>query len=98
VTDTDRGDITERRRDTLSGGRGSFLNGLCTGAVIGTAAGVFFAPQIQAALRNRRRAWTAAAAGAREAVTDTYRDVTTRIAAVVDSLDQQVPPGGRAAD
>jgi len=52
VTDTDHGDITEQQRDTVTGYRGGFLNGLCTGALIGAAAGVLFAPWIHAAGRE----------------------------------------------
>lgn len=46
------------------------LAGLFAGALLGTAAGVLFAPQIQAALRNLRRELTDAAADARDTVDD----------------------------
>jgi gas vesicle protein len=71
-----------------SGQSGSFLIGLFGGALIGTAAGVLFASQISAAVRNLRRQLTDAAAGASDAASARYRAATTRVGDAVDDLQQ----------
>ncbi len=63
MTETGPENTTEPRLEAASGHSGSFLIGLFGGALIGTAAGVFFASQINAAVRNLRRQLTDAAAG-----------------------------------
>lgn len=56
-----------------AGGHRGMLRALVGGALIGTAAGVLFAPRIQAALRTVRRQVTDAAAGAGEGMVDDLR-------------------------
>ena len=81
--------LTEPRFEAAAGHRSWFLTGLVGGALIGTAAGVLFAPQINAALRNIRRQLTDAAAGASDAAAETYREATTRVGDAVDDLQQK---------
>jgi gas vesicle protein len=89
LTETRYEKTTERRPYAARGDRGSFLKGLFGGALIGTAAGVLFAPQIHAALQNRRRQLTDAAADAGDAATEKYREATTRAGDAVDDLKQK---------
>ena len=56
---------------------------------LGPAAGVLFAPQINAALRNIRRQLTETAAGASDAAAVKYRDATTGVGDAVDDLQQK---------
>ena len=89
--------MTETRYENTTGptrvppkDRGSgFMMGLFGGALIGAAAGVFFAPQVQAALRNLRRQMTDAAADASDAAKERYRDATTQMGDAVDDLQQK---------
>ena len=55
-------DTAEPRLEAAAGHRSRFRTGFVGGALIGTAAGVLFAPQINAALRNIRRQLTETAA------------------------------------
>ena len=82
-------EIAEPRVEATAGHRSWFLTGLVGGALIGTAAGVLFAPRINAALRNTRRQLTDAAAGASDAAAETYREATTRVGDAVDDLQQK---------
>ncbi len=75
--------------EAAAGHRSRFLTGLVGGALIGTAAGVLFAPQINAALRNIRRQLTDTAAGASDAAAEKYREATTRVGDAVDDLQQK---------
>ena len=89
MDDTRHEDTAEPRFEAAAGHRSRFLTGLVGGALIGTAAGVLFAPQINAVLRKVRRQLTDTAAGARDAAADTYRDATTRLGDAVDDLQQK---------
>jgi gas vesicle protein len=91
MTETGHENTTEPRLKAASGHSGSFLIGLFGGALIGTAAGVLFAPQINAAVRNLRRQLTDAAAGASDAASARYRAATTRVGDAVDDLQQKGP-------
>jgi len=64
----------------------AFLTGLLGGALLGTVAGVLFAPQIYAAFRQVRRELTDAVAEAGDAATGAYRDAATRAGEAVDDL------------
>jgi len=84
-----RHEDTNEPRLGASDNRSRFLQGLVGGALIGTAAGVLFAPEINAALRSMRRRWRDAAAGARDAAAEKYREATTRVGDAVDDLQQK---------
>jgi gas vesicle protein len=89
MTETRHANTTEPRLEAAGGHSGSFLIGLFGGAVIGTAAGVLFAPQIYASLRNVRRQLADAAADASDAAAEKYRQATTRVGDTVDDLQQK---------
>ena len=89
MDETRHEEIAEPRFEAAAGHRSRFLTGLVGGALIGTAAGVLFAPQINAALRNIRRQLTDAAAGASDAAAEKYREATTRVGDAVDDLQQK---------
>jgi gas vesicle protein len=82
-------EIAEPPLEAAAGHRSRFLTGLVGGALIGTAAGVLFAPQINAALRNIRRQLTDTAVGASDAAAKKYREATTRVGDAVDDLQQK---------
>lgn len=88
MNETRQEDTNEPRLEA-AGNRSLFLKGLFSGVLIGTAAGVLFAPQINAALRNVRRQLTDTAAGARDAAAEGYREATTRVGDAVDDLQQK---------
>lgn len=73
MTDARHEQMTMLPPEAAGGHRGSLLRGLVGGALIGTAAGVLFAPRIYAALRTVRRQVTDAAVGAGEGVVDDLR-------------------------
>ena len=77
----------DKTRNEDSGSR--FLAGLVGGALIGTAAGVYFAPRINAALRNIRRQVTDTAVGASDVAAEKYREATTRVGDAVDDLQHK---------
>lgn len=89
MTETRHDNTTEPRLEAASGQSAGFLIGLFGGALIGTAAGVLFAPQIDAAVRNIRRQLTDAAAGAGDTAAARYRAATTRVGDAVDDLQQK---------
>jgi len=89
MTETRHENTTEPRLEAATGHSGGFLKGLFGGALIGTAAGVLFAPQIHAALRNVRRQLTDATADAGDAAAERYREVKTRVGDTVDDLQQK---------
>ena len=89
MDETRHEEIAEPRLEAAAGHRSGFLTGLVGGALIGTAAGVLFAPQINAALRNIRRQLRDTAAGASDAAADKYREATTRVGDAVDDLQQK---------
>ena len=89
MTETGRENTTEPRLEAASVQSGVFLIGLFGGALIGTAAGVLFASQIHAAVRNLRRQLTDAAAGASDAASARYRAATTQVSDAVDDLQQK---------
>ena len=89
MTETRHESITEPRLEAANGQSGGFLIGLFGGALIGTAAGILFAPQIKAAVRNIRRQLTDAAAGASDAATAGYRAAATRVGDALDDLQQK---------
>ena len=88
MTDTRHENMPEPR-PRAAGHNGAFLRGLAGGALLGTAAGVLFAPQISAALGQLRRHMTDAAAGAGGAAADKYRETATRVSDAVDDLQQK---------
>lgn len=73
MTDARHEQMTMLPPEAAGGHRGSLLRSLVGGALIGTAAGVLFAPRIYAALRTVRRQVTDAAVGAGEGVVDDLR-------------------------
>jgi gas vesicle protein len=88
--------MTEKRYDTMTGqpleatnGQGSFVKGLCAGALVGTAAGIFFAPQASAALRSLRRQLTDTAANVGDAAAARYRQASTQVSDAVDDLHEK---------
>jgi len=89
MTETRHENTTEPRLEAATGHSGGFLKGLFGGALVGTAAGVLFAPQIHAALRNVRRQLTDATADAGDAAAERYREVKTRVGDAVDDLQQK---------
>ena len=66
----------------------AFLKGLFGGALLGTVAGVLFAPQIYAAFKNLRHELTDAVAEAGGAASGAYREATTRAGDAADDLQQ----------
>lgn len=84
-----RQEDTNEPRVEAAGNRSRFLKGLFSGVLIGTAAGVLFAPQINAALRNVRRQLTDTAGGARDAAAEKCQEATTRVGDAVDDLQQK---------
>jgi gas vesicle protein len=64
----------------------AFTTGLFGGALLGAAAGVLFAPQVYAALRQVRRELADCVSGAGGSATGAYRDATTRAEDAVDDL------------
>lgn len=73
MTDTRQERMTMPPPEAANGHRGRLLKGLLGGALIGTAAGVLFAPRIHAALGAVRRHVRDAAVGAGDAVVDDLR-------------------------
>ena len=63
-----------------------FLTGLFGGALLGAAAGAFFAPQIQAACQRLRGELTDAVTDAGEAAAGAYREATSRAGSAVHDL------------
>ena len=88
MEETRHEETTGPRLEADAGHTNRFLTGLVGGALIGTAAGVLFAPQINAALRNIRRQLTDTAVGAGDAAAKTYREAT-RVSDAVDDLQQK---------
>ena len=64
----------------------AFMTGLVGGALLGAAAGVLFAPQIFAALKQIQRELTDAATEAGDAATDAYRDTVARAGDAAEEL------------
>jgi gas vesicle protein len=60
-----------------------FLIGLVTGGVIGAGLAIALAPRLASELRQRM---TASATDLRDAASQRYQDVSTRVAGVVDSV------------
>jgi gas vesicle protein len=89
--------MTERRNENASdprfeavkGESSGFMKGLFGGALLGTAAGVLFAPQMYAALRNLRLQVANAATDVGDAAAKRYRDATTQVGDAVDDLQQK---------
>lgn len=67
----------------------AFLKGLFGGALLGTVAGVLFAPQIYAAFKQLRNELTGAVTEAGDAATGAYREATARAGEAVDDLQQK---------
>lgn len=80
---------TKPQVEAASRQSGHFLTGLFGGAMIGTAAGVLFAPELNAALRTLRRQLTDAAGDAGDAAAERYREATTRVGDAVDDLQKK---------
>lgn len=89
MTETRQEHTTEPRLEAASRQSGRFLKGLFGGALIGTAACVLFAPEINAALRTLRRQLTDAAGDAGDAAAERYREATTRVGNAVDDLPKK---------
>jgi gas vesicle protein len=89
MNETRHENTTKPRLEAAAGHSSGFLLGLVGGALMGAAAGVLFAPQISAALRNMRRQLTDTAAGASGAAAEQYREATTRVGDAVDDLQQK---------
>jgi gas vesicle protein len=65
------------------------MTGLVGGALLGTAAGVLFAPQIYAALKQVRRELADCMSGAGDSATGAYRDAAARAGDAVDDLQDK---------
>ena len=89
MTETGHENATEPRLEATGSHSGGFLIGLIGGAVIGTVAGMLFAPQIGAAVRNLRRQLADGAAGASDAASARYRAATMRVGDAVDDLQHK---------
>jgi gas vesicle protein len=76
---------TGPRPQPAKGHSSGLLRGLFGGALIGTTAGVLFAPEIYAALRQFRRQL----ADAGDAAADRYRDATARVGDAVGDFQQK---------
>src|SRR5438128_11140900 len=68
---------------TEHGGNSGFLIGLITGAVLGAGLAIALAPRLASDLRQRAKK---SAADLRDAASQGYQEVGTRIAAVVDGV------------
>jgi gas vesicle protein len=75
--------MTETRR-----GHG-FLTGLFGGALLGAAAGTFFAPQISAACQRFLGELTDAVTDAGDAAANTYHEATARAGSAVHDLQEE---------
>ena len=92
MTEKQRDTMTEQRLEATNGHGGqsvSFLKGLFAGALIGTGAGIRFAPQAYAALRNLRRQLTDTAANVGDAAAERYRQASTQVSDAVDDLHEK---------
>jgi len=67
----------------------AFVKGIFGGALLGTIAGVLFAPQIHAAFKQIRRELTDAVGEAGDAATGAYRNATVRAGDAVDALQDK---------
>jgi len=84
--------MTEKRLEATNdhGGQGaSFLKDLFAGALVGTAAGILFAPQAVAALRSLRRQLTDTAANIGDAAAERYQQASTQVSDAVDDLHEK---------
>lgn len=81
--------MTDNRLEATHGQGVSFLKGLFAGALVGTAAGVLFAPQAYAALRNLRRQVTDAAANIGDAAAERYQQASAQVSNAVDDLHEK---------
>jgi gas vesicle protein len=62
------------------------MAGLFGGALVGTAAGVLFAPQIYAAVKQMQRELVDCVSGAGDSAAGAYRDAAARAGDAVDDL------------
>jgi gas vesicle protein len=84
--------MTEKRLEATNdhgGQAASFLKGLFAGALVGTAAGILFAPQAVAALRSLRRQLTDTAANIGDAAAERYQQASTQVSDAVDDLHEK---------
>jgi hypothetical protein len=65
------------------------MTGLVGGALLGTAAGVLFAPQIYAAFKQVQRELADCLGEAGDSATGAYRDAATRAEDAVDDLHEK---------
>jgi gas vesicle protein len=80
---------TDARLEDANGPGSSFLRGLVGGVLIGAAAGVLLAPQIQASIRYCRRELTDATADARRDAAGKYHEATARVVTAIDDLQER---------
>lgn len=64
----------------------AFMTGFAGGALLGAAAGVLFAPQIFAALKQMKRELADAATEAGDAATGAYRDAAAQASGAAEEL------------
>ena len=76
----------------------TFLTGLFGGALVGTAVGVLFAPQISAAWRRLQRQLTDAAADVRDTATERGRDATAKAGNLYGKALSVVARGAEAVE
>jgi len=84
--------MTEKRLAATNGHGGqsvSFLTGLFTGAFVGAAAGILFAPHAYAALRSLRRQVTDTVASVGDTAAEGYRQASTQVSDAVDDLQEK---------
>ncbi len=75
-----------------------FLTGLFGGALVGTAVGVLFAPQVYAAWRSLQQQLTDVAADAGGVATEKYRDAAAKAGGLYDKALSVVVRGAEAVE
>jgi gas vesicle protein len=80
---------TDAPLEAANGHRNGFLMALVGGALIGAAAGVLLAPQIQASIRYCRRELADAMAAARRDAARKYDAARERVGEAIDDLEDK---------